>query len=31
MKINVVVLGSGNMAREHIKIFKDIKEFEIVE
>ena len=30
MKINVGVLGSGNMAREHIKIFKDIKEFEIV-
>ena len=30
MKINVGVLGSGNMAREHIKVFKDIKEFEIV-
>ena len=30
MKINVGVLGSGNMAREHIRVFKDIKEFEIV-
>ena len=30
MKINVGVLGSGNIAREHIKVFKDIKEFEIV-
>ncbi len=30
MKINVGVLGSGNMARAHIKVFKNIKEFEIV-
>ena len=30
MNINVGFLGSGNMAREHIKVIKDFKEFSIV-